>query len=211
MLKSLLELDLKTWLIIALTLIVVLMKTCDTSEKSKPANNTVKVGGKPYEIVKYKIDTVRIPHTTTVYKRGATVYRDTTIYVKTPINVDTLSIIREYHAKKVYLDTLKLSDSLGYVVVNDTISKNSLLGRRWTANVNKITIKETTIIKEKQRRQVYVGLIGGFDRVNVVNFAGTSVLLKNKRDQAYSVAVGYSADRTVSVQGAMYWKIKLKK
>lgn len=203
------KLGLTAGLLGVLVLIVILMKTCDGG-KTDPVS-TVKIGGKKYEVVKDKIDTIIVPHTVTVYKRGKDVYRDTVIYVQVPAIVDTLSIVREYHAKRVYSDTLKLSDSLGYVVVRDTIAKNQLISRQWNAKVNKITVKETLTVKELPRNQIYIGLVGGFDRVNVVNYAGPSLLLKNKKDQVYSVGIGYSADKTVSVQGAMYWKIKLKK
>ena len=127
------------------------------------------------------------------------------------MSFDTLQVVKDYYAKRVYIDTLKLADSLGYIVVNDTVSQNSLLGRLWNAQVNKTTIKETLIVKELPKNQVYIGLVGGFDRANVVNFAGPSLLLKTKTDKVYSIGVGYSADKVMSIQGGLYWKIKLKK
>lgn len=209
MLKPLLKLDLKSMLLIVLVLIIVLMKTCGNGE-NKPGD-TVKIDGKKYEVVKHDIDTVIVPHNTIVYKKGKDIYHDTTIYVSVPMSFDTLKVIQDYYAKRVYIDTLKLSDSLGYVIVNDTVSQNSLLGRLWTAQINKTTIKETLIVKELPKNQVYIGLVGGFDNQTVVNFAGPSLILKTKRDQVYSVGVGYSASKVMSVQGGIYWKIKLKK
>ena len=81
----------------------------------------------------------------------------------------------------------------------------------WNAQVNKTTIKEQIIVKELPRNQVYIGLVGGFDKKNIVNFAGPSLILKTKSDKIYSLGVGYSGDKTVSVQGGIYWKIKLTK
>jgi hypothetical protein len=72
-------------------------------------------------------------------------------------------------------------------------------------------INETLIVKELPKNQLYIGLAGGFDKVNVVNFAGPSLVLKTKSDKMYSIGVGYSASKTISLQGGIYWKIKLKK
>lgn len=209
MFKTLLKLDLKSMLLIVLVLIIVLMRTCET-QKVEPVK-TVKIDGKKYEVVKHDIDTFIQRKETIVYKKGKDIYHDTTIYVATPIDFDTLQVIKDYYAKRVYIDTLRLADSLGYIVVNDTVSQNSLLGRLWNAQVNKTTIKETLIVKELPKNQVYIGLVAGFDKQNVVNFAGPTLMLKTKTDKVYSIGVGYSASKEVSIQGGIYWKIKLKK
>jgi hypothetical protein len=209
MFKSLLKLDVKTLLLIALVIIIVLMRSCDGSG-NKPGE-TISIDGKKYEILKHTIDTVLVPHDTIVYRKGKDIYHEVPVYQVVPIDVDTLAILKNYYAKNVYIDTLKLADSLGYIVVNDTISENSLLGRLWTAQVNKTTIKEQIIVKELPRNQVYIGVVGGFDKVNIVNFAGPSLLLKTKTDKIYSVGVGYVGSGAISIQGGIYWKIKLKK
>lgn len=209
MFKPLLKLDLKSILLIVLILIIVLMKTCDR-EETKPGK-TIKIEGKKYEVVKHDIDTFIQKKETVVYKKGTDIYHDTTIYVPTPISFDTVQVVNDYYAKRVYIDTLKLADSLGYIVVNDTISQNSLLGRLWNAQVNKTTIKETLIVKELPKNQIYIGLVGGFDKATIINFAGPSIMLKTKTDKVYSIGVGYSASKVVSIQGGLYWKIKLKK
>jgi hypothetical protein len=207
--KDLLKLDFKTLLLIGLIVVIVLMRACE-STGTKPGE-TIKIDGKKYEVLKHEIDTVLIPHDTVVYKKGKDIYHDTTIYVEVPSTVDTSAIIRDYYAKRIFIDTLKLKDSLGYIVVNDTVSENTLLGRLWNAQVNKISIKETLIVKDLPKNQVYIGLVGGFDKQNIVNFAGPSLLLKTKSDKIYSVGVGYSASKVLSLQGSIYWKIKLKK
>lgn len=209
MFKPLFKLDLKSILLIVLVLIIVLMRSCEGGD-SKPGN-TVKIDGKKYEVLKHDIDTFIERKETVVYKKGKDIYHDTTIYVPTPMSFDTLQVVNDYYAKRVYIDTLKLADSLGYIVVNDTVSQNSLLGRLWNSQVNKTTVKETLIVKELPKNQVYIGLVGGFDRANVVNYAGPSLMLKTKTDKVYSVGVGYSADKVMSIQGGLYWKIKLKK
>jgi len=207
--KNLLKLDLKTVAVIVLIIIIILMRACNGT--GKQTGDTIKIDGKKYEVIKHDIDTVLVPHDTVVYRKGKDIYHEKPIYVPVPISVDTLAILTDYYAKRVYIDTLKLADSLGYIVINDTVSQNSLLGRLWTAQVNKIQIRETLIVKDLPKNQVYIGLSGGFDKVNVVNFIGPSLLLKTKSDKIYSIGVGYSASKTISIQGSIYWKIKLKK
>ena len=207
---KLLKLDLKTLLIIALVLIVILMRACGDGGSNTPGE-TIKVDGKKYEVLNRTVDTLKVPVKTVEYRKGKEIYVETPIYVEIPAKVDTLSILKDYYAKRVYIDTLKLKDDLGFIVVNDTVSQNSLLGRMWDAQVNKTTIKEQIIVKELPRNQVYIGLVGGFDKQNIVNFAGPSLLLKTKKDKIYSIGVGYSGDKSVSIQGGIYWKIKLTK
>jgi hypothetical protein len=185
------------------------MRSCDGTG-SKPGE-TIKIDGKKYELLKHTIDTVIVPQYTIVYRKGKDIYHEAPEYQVVPIKIDTLAILKDFYAKTVYIDTLKLADSLGYIVVNDTISENSILGRMWTAQVNKTTITEQIIVKELPRNQVYIGIVGGFDKVNFVNFAGPSLMLKTKTDKVYSVGVGYSGAGSISIQGGIYWKIKLKK
>ena len=206
---KLLKLDLKTLLIIALIAIVILMRACNGG--SGAPGETIRVDGKKYEVLKRTVDTLKVPVKTVEYRKGSDIYVETPIYVEIPAKVDTLSILKDYYAKRVYIDTLKLKDDLGFIVVNDTVSQNSLLGRMWDAQVNKTTIKEQIIVKELPRNQVYIGAVGGFNRQDIVNFAGPSLLLKTKSDKIYSLGVGYSGDKTVSIQGGIYWKIKLTK
>jgi hypothetical protein len=207
--KDLLKLDFKTLAVIVLIIIIILMRACDGTGV-KPVD-IIKVDGKKYELLKHTIDTVYIPRDTIVYKRGRDIYHEKPVYLKLPLSIDTIAVLNDYYSKKVYIDTLQLADSLGYIIVNDTVSQNTVLGRLWNAQVNKIQIRETVIVKELPKNQVYIGLSGGFDKVNVVNFIGPSLLLKTKSDKIYSIGVGYSASKTISIQGSIYWKIKLKK
>lgn len=203
------DFDLKTLLIVALVIIIILMRSCDGSAK-KPAE-TIKIEGKKYEVVKREVDTLRIPVKVTEYRPGKTIYVERPVYVNVPPGIDTLEILKDYYAKRVYRDTLTLKDNLGFIVVNDTISKNSIFGRTWDAQVNKITVTDQIFLKEPPKTQVYIGLVAGFDRPNIINFAGPSLILKTKQDRMYSLGIGYSGSNAVSVQGGLYWKIKLTK
>ena len=60
---------------------------------------------------------------------------------------------------------LDISDSLCYITIKDTITKNSILNRLYDANVNKTTIKETLIVKDPPVNEVYIGGVAGFDKI----------------------------------------------
>jgi hypothetical protein len=204
------KLDFKTLLILALVVVVLLMRMCGNKPEPKKGD-TVKIDGKKYEVLKHEIDTEYVKVTQTVVKQGKDIIHDVPVYVNVPVNVDTNAILKDYYAKYCIKDTLKLKDSLGWVSIKDTVFKNKIVNRVWSSNVNKMIVKETLIVKELPRNQVYFGGVMGFDKANIINFAGPSAMLKTKTDKVYTLGVGYSNAKTVAVQGGMYWKIKLKK
>lgn len=204
------KLDLKTILIIGLIIVILLMRNC-SGGNTDDNNQTVKVNGKNYVLIKREVDTVYKEIVQTVYRDGKTIYRDVPIYVNVPSDVDTNEILKDYYAKYTFKDTLKLTDSLGYIAVTDTIFKNKIFNRTWDSHVNKITVKEVLYLKDPPKIQVFAGGVVGFDNVNIINFAGPSLVLKDKRDHLYSLGIGYSNAKAFTVQGGMYWKISLKK
>ena len=204
------KLDLKSLLIIGLIVIILLMNMCSRSgDGSKP--ETVKINGHKYEVVDKKVDTVYVPKDTIVYRPGKTIWKDKPIYITVPANVDSLAVVRAYFSTIVYRDTLKLADNLGYVIVTDTISKNSIVARLWNAQVKQKTVYETTVVKELARNQLYIGGTVGFDKKSPINFVGPTIMLKTKSDRVYMLSAGYGVDHTVVVQGGLLWKIKLAK
>jgi hypothetical protein len=186
------KLDLKTILILVLIIVILLMRACTSTVKPKKGG-TIKVNGKKYVVVKHDI------------------FVDKPVYVKVPTNVDTVAILRDYYTKYPYKDTVKLTEGLGFITINDTIFKNKILNRTFVSHVNKITIKETLYLEQPPKVMVFIGGVAGFDKVNIVNFVGPSLLIKDKKDKVYSIGIGYSNAKTVSIQGGIYWKIKLKK
>lgn len=213
--KYLLKLDIKVILIIILGLVIVFMRTCDSNNKTKVPTEKVKINGKTYEVIKYVRDTIYVPKYITIYKRGKDIYHDTTIYVKVPVDVDTAQILRDFYAKNVYNDTIKLEDSLGLVTINDTISQNKILGRNFNAKINQKEIHETLTVKEPPKRQMYVGLNTSVDNYVGLSTIGTSVIYKDKKDKMYQIGVGVNnhnmSKLSPYINGGVYWKLKLKK
>ena len=183
------KLDFKTLLILALIVVVLFMRMCGNKPEPKKGD-TIKIDGKKYEVVKHDIDTEFVKVTQTIVKQGKDIVHDVPVYVNVPVNVDTNAILKDYYAKYCVKDTLKLMDSLGYIAIKDTLFKNRLLNRKYVSNIHKTIIRETTIVKELPRNQVYFGGVIGFDKANIINFAGPSAMLKTKTDQVYTLGVG---------------------
>ncbi len=208
--KFLEKIDLKTLLIFVLLIVILFMRMCQGPSSQKDPK-VIKIDGKKYTVVKHEVDTIIQKVEKTVYKDGKTIYVERPIYVNVPPNVDTNYILRNYYSKLVYIDTLKVNDTMGYIVVKDTIFKNKILNRVWDSHLNKFTVREILYVEQLPKVQVFLGGNIGFDNVNIINYAGPTVLVKDKKDKLYSLGVGYSGNKAISVQGGMYWKIKLKK
>lgn len=209
------KLDLKTIAVVLLIGIVVFQQFDKNNVKKKPGD-TIYIQGKPHEVIKHEIDTFEVVKRDTVEKKGKDIYHDTTIYVTVPQAVDTGAVLKEYFAKKFYRDTLKLSDNLGTVVINDTISQNAIHHRKYYTKVSQRYINDMMIVREAQRTQIYYGGNMGFDRTNFLNSINAGLIMKTKKDRIYQVGVGFMGQPAGTplspfVMGGAYWKIKLKK
>lgn len=198
-----------SYIIIAVLIAVIfLQRSCSTT--TKDGKEILKIDGKKYEVLKREIDTVMVPVNHNVYKSGKDIYHDVPVYIQIPLNADTAAILKEYFAMHVYKDTLQLKDSLGYVSVIDTITKNGLMGREWNAKVNKITINNTTYLKELPRTQLYLGGSLGIQKPSYTSI-GFNAILKTKNDHMYGIGIGTNSQLNTYIQGSILWKISLKK
>ena len=188
-----------------------------------PGGRTIRIDGKKYEVIKHTIDTVEVEKVKVVTKKGEDIVHEVidvdTLVLKELVNVDSAAILRDYLAKVVYKDTLKLDDGLGFIALTDTITKNRILGRTFDARVKERVIKEELIVKEPARNQVYYGLNAGFNKEDYVSAIGAGVILKTKKDKIYQLGVGVNNRTTDGTNGGFspyvgfgtYWKIKVKK
>ena len=186
-----------------------------------PGGKTIRIEGKKYEVIKHDIDTFEVVKTKVVTKKGEDIYHETIVEkeVIIPAVVDTAALLKDYYSKVLYKDILVLPDSLGTIAVTDTISQNKIWGRTFDAKVKQREIKETLIVKELPKTQIYYGLTGGFNKADVVSNVGAGFLVKTKKDKIYNLGIGVSnrvsdgTNGTLSpyIGGGVYWKIKLKK
>lgn len=189
-----------------------------------PGGKIIRIEGKKYEVIKHKIDTIEVEKTKVVTKKGKDIEHiiidvDTFLIKE---SVDSAAILKDYLAKVVYKDTLRLPDSLGTIALTDTITKNRILGRTWNAKVKERIIKEEIIVKEPAKAQVYYGLNAGVTQSNYVfsvASVGAGVILKTKKDKIYQFGIGVANITNNGINSSFspllsfgtYWKIKLKK
>ena len=125
-----------TLIIIAILVLIIGLQQCNTDTSSRKLNK-VKIDGVSYDVLKHDTVKTEIPVYTTLYKKGSTITVLDTIYQTVPEHVDTNAILSAYYQIRIYRDTLRLRDTLGYVFVLDSISKNSIVGRKYNAMVKK--------------------------------------------------------------------------
>ena len=180
---------------------------------------TMVVDGKRYEVIKEIHDTTEVEKTKTLWKKGADIVHETILHDTFKVPVDTVTILRDYFAKNIYKDTLRLPDSLGYVFLTDTITKNLIQGRTFNAKVKQRVITNTTIVKELPKTKVFYGIEGGFNKADVVSHIGAGLLINTKSDKIFHLGLGV-ANRTTDgtngklsayISGGVYWKIRLRK
>jgi hypothetical protein len=123
-------------------------------------------------------------------------------------------LVKKITTQNIYEDSIHV-DSLGYIMITDTVQHNELQNRRAVANFKIPYIKEnvyiTKRIVEPPVRQLYVG--GGISTSRYLNYATAEagVLFKNKRDQIYGAQVGVTGNGLLVFGFQTYWKISLKK
>jgi len=117
-------------------------------------------------------------------------------------------VVNQLLAKNIYNDTLKI-DTLGWVRVTDTVTKNLIANRTFKWHIKYPVIKETITIPAKKVNQVYVGgVIQGGAEINQI---GASALLKTRNDFLFGGSLSVNTYGNLQYGVGAYWKIKLKK
>lgn len=132
--------------------------------------------------------------------------------------VDTAEIIKSHFAKVQYKDVLKLPNNQGTVTITDTIANNTIVNRKFIADVKRMIVRDTVYTQIPRKTEVYLGLDAKFDKPNVVNVMGLSMLFKNKDDKhMYKLGVGVTnrvddngtnGELHPFIAGGVYWKLK---
>ena len=157
------------------------------------------------EIVKTEVvtkwDTVEVAKTEYVPKIVERVVVDIDTF-STPI--DTVSVLKDYYAKYFYTDTIQI-DTLGSIVINDTITRNLIAMRDVQSN---IFIPTTTITNTVylNRREFYGGIsITG--QPTQLDFINGELLYKGKKRNAYGIGVGINNELVPIYTFKVFWKI----
>lgn len=118
--------------------------------------------------------------------------------------IDTMSILKDYYSKNYFRDTIKL-DTLGIVIIHDTITENNIYSRVINSRVN-IPTKTTTITNYVNTRELYWGIgISGYKEID--NISG-QILYRNKKGNAYSMGLGLDSEFRPIASGQIFFLIK---
>ena len=184
--------SLQTVLILILVLVLLYLTQCS---KTDPVEPEVIV------TIETKWDTVNVVQTEYVPKwRTKIVTEHDTI----PADVDTMSILKDYYAKYYYTDTLDL-DSLGNIIINDTISRNSIIFREINPNI----YIPTTIIKRDSlisKNEFYYGF-GLAGNQQQFSYIGGELFWRSKRKRVFGVGLGINQNLQPIGSLRLMWKI----
>ena len=184
--------NIQTLLIVVLIALLFLQRSCSSPDPVEPTVITK---------IEVKYDTIETVKEVYVPKWKTKVVTETEFI---PTEIDTAAILRDYYAKYFYSDTLQI-DTVGFAVINDTISRNTILARDIRTN---ILIPTTTITKEiyLNNREFYWGL-GLQGRTDQINYLGGELLYRNKKRQVYGFGLGVNQDFQPVLSGRLYWRI----
>ena len=184
--------NIQTLLIVVLAVLLFLQRSCSSTPKPKPEVITE---------VEVRYDTIKVTETKYIPK-----YVEKTVVDIDTFNapIDTLTILKDYYAKYYYIDTIEI-DSLGTIVVSDTVTRNLISKRDVQSNllIPTTTVNNTVYLN---KRELYGGISvsGQPDQINLV---GGELLYRNKRKQAYGFGVGVNPDFQPVYTVRMYWKV----
>lgn len=132
--------------------------------------------------------------------------------------VDTNAIVTGYlNSINIFTNTYKFDKKQGSITITDTISKNKIVGRKYTTKITPIV--DTVRFPEPFKRKLFAGVEGGFNQPDFVSSVGVGFLINSKSDKIYHLGVGVNnttIDGTNGVfhpyiKGGVYWKVKIKK
>ncbi len=184
--------NIQTLLIVVLAVLLLLQRSCSSTPQVEPKVIT--------EVVT-NWDTVKVTTKEYVpkYIRKTIVDIDT---FQAPI--DTVSILKDYYAKYFYTDTIKI-DTLGTIVINDTVTRNLISIRDVQSNIFIPTTTVTNTIYIN-KREFFGGVSVGANQQMIQNING-EFLYVNKKRNAYGFGVGLDPNFQPIYTVRMYWKI----
>lgn len=134
------------------------------------------------------------------------------------IKADTNAIVENYlNSKNIFTNTYKFSMNQGSITIVDTISKNKIIGRKYTTKITPRT--DTLRLPAIFKREMFVGIDTRFDKPNFIQLLGVGVIYKTKKNMLYKIDLGVenrvtdgtNGKFTPYIGGGVYWKVLPKK
>lgn len=192
------------WLIATLVAIILLQRSCNGSNDKGLVKETVKTDTVWKETKDTVFKTVKVTNIKYVpLKEEKYIVSDNCDSSKIRFE----NLLKEHLVRTVYADTIKL-DSLGTIVVKDTVWLNKLYGKREYIKDYKIPFVTKTITKkEDPRRQMY---IGGNSFIGTSGLLAPGLIYKDRKDRVYQANIGVGFNGSINYGFGMYWKINLR-
>ena len=192
------------WLIATLIAIILLQRSCNGSNDKDLVKQTVKTDTVWKETKDTVFKTVKVTNIKYVPLKDKK-YTVSDNCDSSKVRLDNL--LKEHLVRTVYADTIKL-DSLGTIVVKDTVWLNKLYGKREYIKDYKIPFVTKTITKkEDPKRQMY---IGGNAFIGTSGLLVPGLIYKDRKDRVYQANVGVGFNGSINYGFGMYWKINLR-
>lgn len=185
--------NIQSLLIVVLVALLFLQRSCSSPDPVDPVTIT--------EIVT-KWDTVKVEKTKYVPKWRI---KTEVVHDTIPANIDTTAILKDYYTKYFYTDTIDL-DTIGSIVVKDTVTKNLILSRNVQSNIFVPTTTVNNIIYI-YKKEFFGGVSVGATNQAVQNINGELLYVNKKRD-AYGFGIGLNPDFQPIYTIRMYWKLR---
>ena len=116
-------------------------------------------------IIVKQIDTVYSTDTIVNVKKGKDIPFEIYRVLEDSIFVhDTVQILSDYYATRVYKDTITQDSSKFYI--QDSISQNKILNRAFKAEIAYKTIYNTTTITKPEQNAIYLGFLADLRRID---------------------------------------------
>ena len=186
--------DIRNIIILVLIAVIVWLTQCNRPDET-PQRVLIK------DSLVYVPEYVTFYGTDTIYQDVPLPYevRDTIYEFDTVefYHIDTANLILDYFYKRHYQDTIKL-DSLGYVLIKDTIYNNRILTRNVIKNID---FKIKPLVVKNNRWFWGISLLGNTQTFNAI----TADILFVQPRNAYSLGVGTDGNNWV-FKGSLYFK-----
>ena len=175
---------------------------CKEGKKSDEKLSEITINGKTFDVVDDNTTTT-LSEKVVSGQKNAPKFKPEVIYLQgeSP-KIDTSEIIKQYLASVVYRDTLFLGDSLGTVMILDTLRSNRIASRIWTAKIKEKRVVNTKYLQEKPKAHIYAG---GSIATNVSLEA--SLLYQSKSSNIYEIGVGANGFGSF-IKAGIYLKIR---
>ena len=105
------------------------------------------------------------------------------------LKVDTLKSVKDFLSTKYYRDTTRLKDQSGYIILQDTVSRNKIIGRGIQAFITQKQITNTVTLSATKRTTLYVGINAAGNKENTIYAVGGSLGIMAKNGKYYGAIV----------------------